>query len=47
MNTCTVEQACLPEVHGDYQEVEDSPITLNNWMTNLDLICEERYAIGL
>ena len=32
---------------GGYKIVEDSPITLNNWMVNLDLICNPKYEIGM
>ena len=54
---CTVEQACALKDHlyaeGNplYEKAfiidQDASITLNNWMTNLNLVCNERWEIGL
>jgi hypothetical protein len=56
-NKCSVEQACAlktqlysegnPIYEKAYIIDPDGSITLNNWMTNLDLICNERWEIGL
>jgi len=45
--TCSVDVACNDLNSGTYRIVDDSPITLNNWMVNLNLICEPKYAIGM
>lgn len=54
IEACPVNRACGLEPFKNqtdrvvsYKFESSNPFTLNNWMTELDLICEEPYKIGL
>ena len=46
MKECTPKIACNKEITHEFKIDLDSQYSLNNWMTQFDLICEESYKIG-
>lgn len=44
---CDQKTACNADNNSTYKVNEEGEVTLNNWMTNLDLYCYPRYEIGL
>jgi hypothetical protein len=44
---CKQKVACNDENKETFKMDVDGEFTLNNWMTRLDLICVDRYEIGL
>jgi MFS family permease len=45
--TCLQPEACSDQNKATFKVITDGRFTLNNWMNNLNLICNPRYEIGL